>query len=620
MLFAFMGLSFVFGFVALIIFLMINFFIQSKSRAVQKIMLGKKDNRMRITTETFNSLKVLKLYAWEDEFLKRIEKTRDEEVKTYKNLFFFTNFNLMLLWLAPVAVSVASIGAYQYFVDVLKIDDIFTCLTIFNTIQEPIRSLPWTFNGIMETLVSMRRIEKYLHQEEVDPSRILTNDLDTIKRGISVKVERGYFSWGIEIINEDKNKEKVKSKPNIEKEGDSNLKENNKTKVQPINEESALMDSSRVDTARTVLKNINLEVNKGEFICIIGEVGSGKSSLLQAILNNMMPVVPPNIPNEESLNKIILNGGVSYVSQIPWIQNNTVRENILFYSEYDEVKYNTVLDLCELRPDLEVLVGKDMTEIGEKGINLSGGQKARISIARAMYADSDIYMLDDPISALDAHVGQNIMKKCILNYMENKTRILVTHALQYLSYADRIIYMDNGEIVWEGTYQEIIKKPFFEEFALKIRKRSMSESPLHENLQAPTVITEDIKKVREVKRITKDEDKEEGGVKREVYCTYIKYIGGICLFLSVLISMLLWQGLKLSSDLWLSYWTKVTNKTVEEKFHLNKLDYFWIYAGLGLTSCIFVFGRVYLISSGNLKLSKRIHKEMITNLIHAPIK
>ena len=200
---------------------------------------------------------------------------------------------------------------------------------------------------------------------------------------------------------------------------------------------------------------------KGEFICIIGEVGSGKSSLIQAILNNMMIE-----KNNET--KIIVNGTISYVGQEAWIQNNTVQNNILFYQPYNAEKYQKILDLCELKQDLNSLTGGDLTEIGEKGVNLSGGQKARISLARAMYCDNDIYILDDPISALDAHVGKNIMHNCIINYLKEKTRILATHALQYTSFADRIYYMKNGEINWEGTYEELIHQKFYSQFAEKI--------------------------------------------------------------------------------------------------------------------------------------------------------
>ena len=182
------------------------------------------------------------------------------------------------------------------------------------------------------------------------------------------------------------------------------------------------------------LKNINFTVKEGQFVCIIGEVGSGKSSLVQALLNNMI------VLNHDESN-IVLNGSISYVPQEAWIQNNTVRNNILFYLPFDSERYHKILDICELNPDLDALIGGDMTEIGEKGINLSGGQRARINIARALYSNKDIYIFDDPISALDANVGKNIVKKCIVNYLEDKTRILITHALQHVYYADKIYYM-----------------------------------------------------------------------------------------------------------------------------------------------------------------------------------
>ena len=218
-----------------------------------------------------------------------------------------------------------------------------------------------------------------------------------------------------------------------------------------------------------ILKNINCEIKKGEFVCIIGEVGSGKSSLLQAILNSMLPL--------SGNTKLYVNGSISYVSQIPWIRNATIRDNILFYQPYDEERYNEVINLSELRQDLEIFEAGDLTEIGEKGINLSGGQKARVSIARALYSENDIYIFDDPISALDANVGMKVMKNCIIKHLSNKTRILVTHALQYISFSDRIIYMNKGEIKWVGTYEEIKEKDFFKTFYEKMNKEINEEGP-----------------------------------------------------------------------------------------------------------------------------------------------
>jgi ATP-binding cassette subfamily C (CFTR/MRP) protein 1 len=349
-----------------------------------------------------------------------------------------------------------------------------------------------------------------------------------------------------------------------------------------------------------------LEIYRGEFVCIIGEVGSGKSSLLHAVMNNMLQI------REDPRPQVIVNGTLSYVSQTPWIQNDTLRNNILFHSPYEEKKYNYVLDVCELRPDLAILVGGDMTEIGEKGINLSGGQKARISIARAIYAENEILLFDDPISALDAHVGQNIMKNLIVKDLHDKTRLLVTHALQYLNYADRIIYMENGEISWVGTYDEITNQPFFAEFSTKLKTKNSLEKEISLEEVKDEKQKEEKEEKKEIKRITKDEDKEEGQVKKEVYYTYIQYMGGISILLIVIMVMSTWQTLKGGADMWLTYWTQHQSEE-------NNLKYFFIYASLASFSAVFVYFRVFTLTRSSLKCTKKLHEQMIEKLVHAPI-
>ena len=174
-----------------------------------------------------------------------------------------------------------------------------------------------------------------------------------------------------------------------------------------------------------------------------------------------------NTENQNNYNKVYINGSIAYVCQTAFIENNTLKNNILFFHPFDQEKYNKVLKISELLPDLEILKGGDMTEIGERGINLSGGQKARVSIARALYSDSDIYLLDDPISALDAHVGRNIINNVLCDYLKDKTRVLVTHAIQYCNRADRIIYMKDGKIDWEGNFEELEKQEFYKDMVQK---------------------------------------------------------------------------------------------------------------------------------------------------------
>jgi ABC-type multidrug transport system fused ATPase/permease subunit len=219
-----------------------------------------------------------------------------------------------------------------------------------------------------------------------------------------------------------------------------------------------------------LLKDINLQIKKGEHIGIIGEVGSGKTCLLNAIINNLQVFTKNN-----SKGNIKLSGKISFVSQNPWILNTTVEENILFFSPKDETKYKKIISICQLEPDLLTLQKGDQTEIGEKGLNLSGGQKARISIARAIYSESEIYIFDDPLSALDAYVGMNLFKGVFNEYLKDKTFIITTHALQYLNFFDRIIYMNEGKIEWTGTYNEIINQEFYGEFVKSLERKKSGE-------------------------------------------------------------------------------------------------------------------------------------------------
>ena len=673
LLFKYMGISFIIGFIVMIIFLIINYYYRKQFSKYLKLYLKKSDKRMRVTTETFNNLKVIKLYGWDDMFLEKIQSARNEELDALNKRYYITTISQTLLWLAPIAMSVSSIGLYQYINKTFKVEDMFTCLAIFTSIQNPMRSLPTTFDIIMETIASMKRIEYFLKLPEIRNDKIIRNDYATKSEGIAIRITNGTFKWGriqssakvqkndilpknnekeatlkpklinsyIQLSQINSNYEPIPTKnkdsklySDIDAENEfgqlSQKKENSNRKLIPFNTQNKLNytssisssyphESTKMKNDEVYLNNINLTVKMGEFICIIGEVGSGKSSLIQAILNNMIVL-------ENNNTKIIVNGKISYVGQEAWIQNNTVQNNILFYQPYDAEKYKKILSLCELNQDLNSLAGGDLTEIGEKGVNLSGGQKARISLARAMYCDNDIYILDDPISALDAHVGKNIMHNCIINYLKGKTRILATHALQYTSFADRIYYMKNGEIKWEGTYKELIKQNFYSQFAEKINSKVKEEK---EKEKGKIENSEDINKKESnknnpksnqkmllnkgvIQRITKDEGKEVGKINKKVYISYFSYIGGMKFCITLLATLLLWQGLRIISDLWLGYWSEHQGEKSNTYFYI-------IYGITAIGGSLFNYLRTRVITAGSINCSIKLHNQMVTNLINAPI-
>lgn len=210
-------------------------------------------------------------------------------------------------------------------------------------------------------------------------------------------------------------------------------------------EENKIIHLVNLRLQRT-LYNIDLEIEKGKLVGICGSVGSGKTSLISAILGQMTLLE----------GSIAVSGTFAYVAQQAWILNATLRDNILFGKEYDEERYNTVLNGCCLRPDLAILPNGDLTEIGERGANLSGGQRQRISLARALYSDRSIYILDDPLSALDAHVGNHIFNSAIRKHLKSKTVLFITHQLQYLVDCDEVIFMKEGCITERGSHEELM--------------------------------------------------------------------------------------------------------------------------------------------------------------------
>lgn len=253
-----------------------------------------------------------------------------------------------------------------------------------------------------------------------------------------------------------------------------------------------LLKDERTVGSLMSLRDLNITIKRGEFVCIIGDVGAGKSSLLSALIGDMLCVPASYIEeagndrledsgvrkgltsaSKQSFNELSspvhLSKEVSYVQQIPWIQNKNIKDNICFGRPFENESYQRVIDICELRRDLEILPAGDLTEIGEKGITLSGGQKARVSLARSVYADKDIILMDDPISALDAEVKKKIFQKVLIGELKHKTRILVTHAVDFLHLVDTIIVLKEGRVVLSGNYEQIKNDKYVSEL-IKIHK------------------------------------------------------------------------------------------------------------------------------------------------------
>ncbi len=660
LLFDFFSFSFFGGLGILLIFFVINLRISKLFHYYQKKMLKKKDIRMKASTETFENIKILKLYSWEKQFIKKCLLTRKDEMDAMRTRFNVTTTNISLFWLCPSLVACGTLGLYQYLNDRLSISTMLIGLSLFNKLQGPIRQLPSIINNIIESAVSMKRIEEFIRQPETIEEYIHRGVYDP-NGEYAIKIQGGNFSWGVKQEEKKKKKDEEneeddeKNKKNKEEKNVLNRESHRNTKNKISELDNDLVPSSgrstkndviqtgenddngnnliksgdeyikdgckiQIDFPKNVkfditLKNINLEIKPGEILGIIGEVGSGKSSLLQAILNCLI------LLNPKDCDGIHINGTIGYAAQIPWIQNDTIRNNILFFKKYDPQKYEEVLQKCQLKYDLDNFEGKDLTEIGEKGVNLSGGQKVRVSLARTIYSNPDIYLFDDPISALDANIGKKIMKELIIKYLEGKTRVVVTHALQYLKYMNRIIYMKNGRIEWVGTYKELHEQEFFssmQKLSKLNNETSMNVSVSQENSRNQNVITKK-SEGKEIIKIIKEEDEEIGSVKMSVYLDYSRYMGGSLFLLMIVFIMSMWQINKGGSDLWLAFWSKPENQDEGHNDIRAKWIFFGVYCGLNLSSVFFVFLRIYLLTVGIIRLGRYLHKDMIMKLVRAPI-
>ena len=662
--YAFFGNAFIPGIFVILLFCYIGYLTSRYYHHFQFKMLRKKDIRMKSTTEIFDNIKILKLYNWEKNFTRKILMNRKEEMDRMYYVLCIFILTWFLFSACPCILSCLTLGLYQRNASI-SIGTMLIGLSLFQRLQEPINQLPSILSDFVEATVSLTRIENYIKQPDIIESNIHKSEYD-INSEYAIKIENGNFSWGVkqhekkdkkeEKDKEDKDKEENDKEENnikTKEDNDNNIEDspdshrNTKNKINDLNvplvenserpslEEritnkdenknenefkEIIKDGCKIQIPipegiqyDITLKNINFMVKPGEVLGVIGEVGSGKSSLLQAILNCLI------LLNPNECDGVHIKGKIGYVSQIPWIQNETIKNNILFFKKFNRERYEEVLDKCQLKYDLDILEGGDLTEIGEKGVNLSGGQKVRVSLARAVYADPDIFLLDDPISALDANIGKKIMNDLIINYLKNKTRVIVTHALQYLQYMDRINYMKNGRIEWTGTFQEILNQEFF----ISMKKLSkLNEAKKEEKKKEKKENDYNKKKSlsgNEVVKIIKEEDRELGSVKIGVYLKYSKYLGGTFYLLAIFLIGFIMQANLGGGDLWLAYWSSPANQDISKNDEKSKWIFFYVFCTLSVSSVIFCLIYTSLLAFGHLRLSRYLHRDMILHLVKAPI-
>ncbi|PBK66109.1 multidrug resistance-associated ABC transporter [Armillaria solidipes] len=554
------------------------------------------DVRVRGTTEVLQGIRLIKFYAWEAFYSFQIGKLRQKEIRILKQVAFTRSALIGIVTFIPVLSSVLSFITYGLTGHDLNIAIIFSSLQLFNNIRTPLMILPLITTAISDALVALGRVSKFLTAEELSHQYIVD---DHSKYAVEVD---GTFTWEtVEQLDSVKLAPPHSGKPekrNKQKAGN----------MLPLSKAEIDDASSHTSADQPFeLQDLHMIVPKGSFVAIVGRVGSGKSSILQALIGEMRRI----------RGEVIFGGSVAYAPQSAWIKNATLRENILFGQDLDEDRLQEVISACSLERDLAMLPQGEETEIGEKGINLSGGQKARVSLARVAYSPSDVVLLDDPLSAVDAYVGKAILDNCLLKGpLASKTRILVTHALHVLDKVDYIYVVDEGVIKEQGTFADLMDNSV-------IFSRIMEEygtSEIEEDTPEPEkvdVIHTKAKKADTLKDkkvvLMQTEERFTGSVSWTTYRKYLRFAGGT-IWAPILLSLLaLNQISQVGNNLFLGFWTG-------ETIHgFTQGQYMAVYAGLGVATAVFTFLATAGFAIVALIASLSLFKTALTRVVRSPV-
>jgi len=655
---------------------------------LQKRLMASRDARNEATNEVLCNVRIVKLMVWEERFRNRVMNLRDGELKSLTQ-YATAGAASTVLWSAiPLFVSLATFAAYSLSGNMLDAADALTALSLFEILRFPLFMLPTVINNLVEAGVSLERVRDFLDSVEHRP--VERGDLEG--RG-EIRIRGGTFAYDGGKYNCDRSKSssgtvddeqlrdaewEIKLLRAQLNDAESELRRGEKFQIDgngsnyggdyancnaitvgcstgaiPMEDEDSddydFDDGSVVDEPASwedplALRRINLNVRKGKLIVVVGAVGSGKSTLLRAILGEVRAVS----------GDVCSRGRVAYFAQTPFVTNNTLRNNVLFGSDrpIDEKQYRLAISSSALEHDLSLLPDGENTEIGERGVTLSGGQKARVALARAVYHRADVCLLDDPLAAVDAHVGRDIFHGCIADGMvgrDGSSVVLVTNAIQHLSHSrvDSILVLKNGTVAERGTYSSLTedRKSLFSSFlrvmaetGIKKDNKNNEEEERNGNetgitdISSNEIITEPCSPIKRRSSISNKsavlplrsvpkplmtselDEREKGHVTISVYHTWIKAAGGILVGVLILLSFALVEGVNILSKWWLTYWSNHARDPGE-----SQGKFLTIYAFINIAAAICLFGRAILIVVSGIKSSRLLFSQMLDVILQAPM-
>ncbi|XP_042486678.1 ABC transporter C family member 2-like [Macadamia integrifolia] len=568
-----LGVASLLGALMLVLLFPIQTYVISKMQKLSKEGLLRTDKRISLMNEILPAMDTVKCYAWEQSFQSKVQGLRDDELSWFRKAQLLGAFNSFLLNSIPVVVTVVSFGMFTLLGGDLTPARAFTSLSLFAVLRFPLFMLPNLITQVVNANVSLKRLEELFLGEE----RILMPN-PPLEPGLpAITIRNGYFSW----------------------------------------------DSK---AEKPTLSNINLDIPVGSLVAVVGSTGEGKTSLISAMLGELPPVSDATA---------VIRGTVAYVSQISWIFNATVRDNILFGSVFEKARYEKAIEVSALQHDLDLLPGGDLTEIGERGVNISGGQKQRVSLARAVYSNSEVYIFDDPLSALDAHVARQVFDKCIKDELRGKTRVLVTNQLHFLPHVDRILLVHEGMVKEEGTFEELtnngllfqklmenagkmeenVEESVEEKEEAKDNDEKISEPTANGKMNGMLKIESGTNKRKEGKSVLiKKEERETGVVSWNVLTRYKNALGGAWVVMILFFCYVSTEALRVSSSTWLSIWTDQSSSN-----RYGSGFYTLVYALLSFGQVLVTLANSYWLISSSLYAAKRLHDAMLHSILRAPM-
>ncbi|KAF8460897.1 ABC multidrug transporter [Kalaharituber pfeilii] len=618
----------------------------AKRRLVNKIT----DRRVGLTQEILMGARFVKYYAWEESFLRQLKRLRADEVRAVQFLLGLRSGVIAAGMSLPVFAAMLAFITYSLKGNGLSPDAIFSSLALFNALRMPLNMLPVVISQAVDAWVSIKRIEAFLKAEEIQGHREVTN-AEKMGDGTAIEIVGGGFTWEKASAAEDEQKggrKRGAEAPLLREE----IKEAKRREKEEEKAGSAQRTAKNTTTSGTPaeeappfqLKDVNLSFARDELVAIVGSVGSGKTSLLAAIAGEM----------RQTDGTIRQSARLAYCPQSAWIQNASVRDNIVFGKPLDAEWYQRVIYACALQPDLDMLPDGDATEIGERGITISGGQKQRVNIARAIYFDAEIVLMDDPLSAVDAHVGRHLFDEAICGLLRGKCRVLATHQLHVLERCDRVMWIEDGNVKAVGTYAELMGaeegfrtlvgeygKKYEEEQRRKAEAAASKpalddddddddddESPSEsgqDDTTAPAGAMDEIRKIESHKKKPKEahpavptkplmqtEERATSSVGWDVYKAYIRASGTYLSAPGIVGMLILSQGANIMMTLWLSYWTS-------DEFGLPNGTYIGVFAALGVAQSVLMFLFAFWLTIAGTTSSKVLMGRAMERVLRAPM-